>query len=185
MTTTQEIHLQVFSCGGTIDKVYFDAKSEYEVGDPQILSIFQEANVSFRYSIHQLMRKDSLEMTDLDRAAVREAVEECNSRHILITHGTDLMPETARALIGVPGKTVVLTGSMTPARFQKSDAEFNIGCAVGALMSLPEGVYIAMNGCVFPAGHVRKNRSQGRFELMTGVDEKVSNATDLDRDDTK
>ncbi len=166
MTQPHEIHLQIFSCGGTIDKVYFDAKSEYEVGDPQILAIFQEANVSFRYSIQQLMRKDSLEMDDNDRVLVRKAVEECQAKHILITHGTDLMPETAQALLGIAGKTIVLTGSMTPARFQRSDAEFNIGCAVGALMSLPEGVYIAMNGCVFPGGRVRKNRSEGRFELI-------------------
>jgi L-asparaginase len=111
------------------------------------------------------MRKDSLEMTDQDRQLVRKAVEECSAKRILLTHGTDLMPETARALIGIPEKTIVLTGSMTPARFQKSDAEFNIGCAVGALMSLPAGVYIAMNGCVFPADRVRKNRTQSRFEL--------------------
>jgi L-asparaginase len=160
-----EVQLQVFSCGGTIDKVYFDAKSEYEVGEPQILAIFQEANVTFRYSIQQLMRKDSLEMTDEDRQLVRKAVEECPANRVLLTHGTDMMPETARALIGIPEKTIVLTGSMTPARFQKSDAEFNIGCAVGALMSLPAGVYIAMNGCVFPADRVRKNRTQSRFEL--------------------
>ena len=165
MLDPNEVQLQVFSCGGTIDKVYFDAKSEYEVGEPQILAIFQEANVTFRYSIQQLMRKDSLEMTDQDRQLVRKAVEECSAKRILLTHGTDLMPETARALIGIPEKTIVLTGSMTPARFQKSDAEFNIGCAVGALMSLPAGVYIAMNGCVFPADRVRKNRTQSRFEL--------------------
>ncbi len=136
MIDPNEVQLQVFSCGGTIDKVYFDAKSEYEVGEPQILAIFQEANVTFRYSIQQLMRKDSLEMTDEDRQLVRKAVEECSANRILLTHGTDMMPETARALIGIPEKTIVLTGSMTPARFQKSDAEFNIGCAVGALMSL-------------------------------------------------
>ena len=165
MLDPNEVQLQVFSCGGTIDKVYFDAKSEYEVGEPQILAIFQEANVTFRYSIQQLMRKDSLEMTDEDRQLVRKAVEECPANRVLLTHGTDMMPETARALIGIPEKTIVLTGSMTPARFQMSDAEFNIGCAVGALMSLPAGVYIAMNGCVFPADRVRKNRTQSRFEL--------------------
>jgi L-asparaginase len=158
-------HLQIFSCGGTIDKLYFDAKSEYEVGDPQVLTIFQEANVTFRYSIQSLMQKDSLEMNDDDRQQVRQAVENCASKLILITHGTDMMPDTAKALMGIPGKTIVLTGSMTPARFQRSDAEFNIGCAVGAVMCSPPGVYIAMNGCVFPADKVRKNRDKSRFEL--------------------
>jgi L-asparaginase len=160
-----ELHLQIFSCGGTIDKLYFDAKSEYEVGDPQILTIFQEANVTFRYSIQSLMQKDSLEMDDNDRQMVRKAIEECPSRLILITHGTDKMPDTAKTLLGIPDKTIVLTGSMTPARFQRSDAEFNIGCAVGAVMCSPPGVYIAMNGCVFPADRVRKNREMSRFEL--------------------
>lgn len=159
-------YLQIFSCGGTIDKLYFDAKSEYEVGDPQVLSIFQEANVAFRYSIQSLMQKDSLEMDDADRQLVRQAVENCPVRLILITHGTDRMPDTARALMGIPEKTIVLTGSMTPARFQRSDAEFNIGCAVGAVMCSPPGVYIAMNGCVFPADRVRKNRERSRFELI-------------------
>jgi L-asparaginase len=161
-----ELYLQIFSCGGTIDKLYFDAKSEYEVGDPQVLTIFQEANVTFRYSIQSLMQKDSLEMNDEDRHFVRQTVEKCPWRLILITHGTDKMPDTARALLGIPGKTIVLTGSMTPARFQRSDAEFNIGCAVGAVMCSPPGVYVAMNGRVFPADRVRKNRDKARFELV-------------------
>jgi L-asparaginase len=160
-----QLFVQIYSCGGTIDKVYFDAKSEYEVGEPQILSIFQEANVSFNYSILSLLRKDSLEMDDLDRQLIRQTVECCPHRYILITHGTDRMPQTAKSLLGIPEKVIVLTGSMTPARFQKSDAEFNIGCAVGALMCAPPGVYVAMNGCVFPGDRVIKNVAQSRFEL--------------------
>ena len=166
MTESSKPHLQIFSCVVTIDKLYVDAKSEYEVGEPQILSIFQEANVSFSYSIQSLMQKDSLEMDDEDRQLVRQAVEQCEATRILITHGTDKMPDTARSLMGIEGKTIVLTGSMTPARFQRSDAEFNIGCAVGAVMCSPPGVYIAMNGCVFPADRVRKNVEKSRFELI-------------------
>lgn len=158
--------LAIFSCGGTIDKVYFDAKSEYEVGEPQIETIFREANVGFEYTIESLLQKDSLEMTDADRTLIRSKVVECAVSHILLTHGTDTMPETARSLGDISGKTIVLTGSMTPARFQRSDAEFNIGCAVGAVLSMPPGVYIAMNGRVFPGDRVRKNREQGRFELI-------------------
>jgi L-asparaginase len=161
-----EQHVQIFSCGGTIDKIYFDAKSEYEVGEPQIEMIFRDANVGFSYSIESVLRKDSLEMTDDDRQLIRGKVLACQSRHVLITHGTDTMPETARCLQGLADKVIVLTGSMTPARFQRSDAEFNIGCAVGALFSCAAGVYIAMNGCVFPGNRVRKNRLAGRFELM-------------------
>jgi L-asparaginase len=160
------MHVQIFSCGGTIDKVYFDAKSEFEVGEPQILEIFRRANVSFDYSIESLMRKDSLDMNDEDRALIRSRIAASEYQRFLITHGTDTMPETALVLSGLSKKTIVLTGSMTPARFEASDAEFNIGCAVGALQSRSPGVYIAMNGRVFPAGHVRKNREAGRFERI-------------------
>jgi L-asparaginase len=160
------MHIQIFSCGGTIDKVYFDAKSEYEVGEPWIVEIFRRANVSFEYSIESLMRKDSLDMNDEDRALIRSRIEASQHQRFLVTHGTDTMPETAQVLSGLSDKSIVLTGSMTPARFEASDAEFNIGCAVGALQTHRPGVYIAMSGCVFPAGHVRKNQKARRFEWI-------------------
>ncbi|MEC8557221.1 MAG: asparaginase domain-containing protein [Planctomycetota bacterium] len=159
-------HIQIFSCGGTIDKVYFDAKSDYEVGETQIQEIFRRANVCFEHSIASLMRKDSLEMTDTDRELICGEVKKCSHSRILITHGTDTMPDTARALSHLTERTIVLTGSMTPSRFEASDAEFNIGCAVGALLSQPPGVYIAMNGIVFAGDKVRKNREAGRFEVI-------------------
>ena len=154
----------ILSCGGTIDKVYFDAHSEYEVGEPQIEVIFRQSRVAFEYQIESLFRKDSLEMTDADRQQIRQRVAEAEQRRILITHGTDTMADTAEVLRDMTGKVVVLTGSMMPARFSATDAEFNIGCAVGALQSQSPGVYVAMNGCVFAAGSVRKNRQAGRFE---------------------
>ena len=160
------MHVQIFSCGGTIDKVYFDAKSEYEVGEPRIVEIFRRANVSFEYSIISLMRKDSLDMIDEDRELIRSRIATSEHQRFLITHGTDTMPETAQVLSALTDKTIVLTGSMTPARFEASDAEFNIGCAVGALQGQKSGVYIAMNGRIFSAGHVRKNREAGRFEWI-------------------
>lgn len=158
--------VQIFSCGGTIDKVYFDAKSEYEIGNPTISDIFRQANVGFEFSIEPVMRKDSLDMTDEDRNLIRDRISACDTELVLVTHGTDTMPITAQALQGIKGKTIVLTGSMTPALFAVSDAEFNIGCAVGALLSKPAGVYIAMNGIVFDGDRVRKNREAGRFESV-------------------
>jgi L-asparaginase len=154
----------IFTTGGTIDKVYFDAKSEFEVGEPQIGHILREAMVGFEFEVRSLMQKDSLEMTDADRKLIRAAVEHCMEPLVLITHGTDTMAETAAALAGIPRKTIVLTGALSPARFRSTDAIFNIGSAVAAVQSLPEGVYVAMNGRVFRAGHVRKNREQNRFE---------------------
>lgn len=156
--------IQVFACGGTIDKVYFDAKSDYQVGEPQVRAIFEMANVLVDFQIASLMCKDSLDITDLDRQQIRQAVVDCQTTRILITHGTDQMPETARALQGIPGKTIVLTGATTPARFSGSDARFNVGCALGAVQSLPEGVYIVMNGQILKGHRVKKNRSLSRFD---------------------
>ena len=158
------MEIKILTVGGTIDKIYFDAQSEFQVGEPQIGELLQEANVNFDYSVESLLRKDSLDMTDEDRQLVRAAVERDTADHILITHGTDTMADTARALVGVAGKTVVLTGAMQPASLRKSDAIFNIGFAIAALQRLDEGVYVAINGQVFDPRHVHKNREQQRFE---------------------
>jgi L-asparaginase len=158
------MRLRVISTGGTIDKVYFDAASAYEVGEPQVGPVFRESNVTFDFVVESVMQKDSLAMTDADRALIRARVEAAPEQLILITHGTDTMTATAAQLEGLPGKVIVFTGSMQPARFRASDAVFNLGCAVGALQALPPGVYIAMNGRVAPAGSVQKNRAQSRFE---------------------
>ena len=156
--------IQIFSVGGTIDKIYFDENSEFAVGDPQILELLDEANVTFDFHVTSLMRKDSMQMTDADRMLIREACETCAHDRILITHGTDTMAQTGRALDGIAGKVIVLTGAMQPARFRVSDAIFNIGYAIAALQLLGEGVYVAMNGQVFPPDHLRKNREKLRFE---------------------
>ena len=156
--------LKIFTTGGTVDKVYFDDLSHYEVGEPQIVEVLKEAEVNFEYEIEEIARKDSLYMTDEDRCLLRDRIEASPERLILITHGTDTMVQTALFLMGIPGKTIVLTGALRPARFKTSDAEFNVGCAIGALQVLQPGVYIAMSGRVFPAEHVRKNREAGRFE---------------------
>ena len=158
----REIH--IITTGGTIDKVYFDARSAYEVGDPQIVSILSEVSVAARFRVETLFRKDSLDLTDEDRTLLRDKVVESSSRNVLITHGTDTMVETAGALAGVEGKVIVLVGSLSPARFKGTDAEFNIGFAFAAVQLLPEGVYVAMNGCAFRHDRVRKNPELNRFE---------------------
>jgi L-asparaginase len=156
--------IKFFTTGGTIDKVYFDAKSEFEVGEPQVREVVENSNVVFDYEIESILRKDSLDMTDEDRQLVRRRIEAEPCPLVVITHGTDTMIETAKGLNGVPNKTIVLTGSMQPARFRVTDAIFNIGSAIGAVQSLAPGVYIAMNGCVFDPKGVRKNREKNRFE---------------------
>lgn len=156
--------LEIFTTGGTIDKVYFDAKSTFEVGEPQIEEVLREANLAIDYRVTSLMRKDSLELTDTDRRVIRAAVEQTASRQIVITHGTDTMINTARNLGGLPGKTIVLTGAMQPARFRFTDAVFNIASAIMAVQTLPAGVYIAMNGRIFDPLTARKNVALNRFE---------------------
>lgn len=156
--------IKIFTTGGTIDKIYFDAKSEYEVGDPQITEILVDAGVTVAYEVETVLRKDSLDLTEADRRLVIERVRREPAERVLITHGTDTMVETALRLRDIPGKTIVLVGSLSPARFRNSDAVFNIGFAMAAVQALPEGVYIAMNGHVFDPLHVRKNRETNRFE---------------------
>lgn len=156
--------IQIFTTGGTIDKVYFDRKSDYQVGRPSVVEILREANVQLEVACETLMQKDSLELTDADRALIRQRVADCLHRRVLITHGTDTMIDTALVLADIADKTVVFTGSMQPARFKYSDAEFNVGCAIVAVQLLPAGVYIAINGQVFDPRRVRKNRQLNRFE---------------------
>lgn len=155
--------LHIFTTGGTIDKVYFDALSEFQVGESPLDSILREANVGIDYELTSLMKKDSLELTDADRETIHAAVAASTCDHILITHGTDTMVQTAMRLADIPYKTIVLTGAMQPARLRSTDAIFNVGFAISfAVLPLP-GVYIAMNGQVFPADQVRKDREAGRF----------------------
>ena len=125
--------VQIFSTGGTIDKLYFDALSEYQIGDPMASELLDQARVGFNYAIEPLIKKDSLELDDDDRELIHAKVAACPAAHILITHGTDTMTVTAAALADIQDKVIVLTGAMQPARFRDSDALFNLGLAVGAL----------------------------------------------------
>jgi L-asparaginase len=158
--------VSIIAVGGTIDKVYFDARSSYEVGPPNIARILGELNLTISYSVNSLMRKDSLDLTDDDRQLIYETVRDDPSPRILITHGTDTMVLTARRLTSIPNKTIVLTGAIEPALFKTSDAVFNIGCAIAAVQILPAGVYIAMNGAVLAADRAVKNLNTNRFEQV-------------------
>lgn len=160
------MQIAIFTTGGTIDKVYFDAKGGYEVGVPMVQRILQDARVLVDVSVTELLRKDSLQMTDADRDTIRQALVDSATTRIIVTHGTDTMIETARVLKAVRDKTIVLTGALQPARFTDSDAPFNLGMAMAAVQTLPAGVYVVANGTVFPADGVRKNRELNRFEAV-------------------
>lgn len=160
------MQIKIFTTGGTIDKNYFDARSEYEVGDPQIMDILRIANVRIPYAVETLLRKDSLDLNEDDRKIIVERIQREPCSKILITHGTDTMVETAQALEVVTNKTMVLVGSLNPAKFKNSDAEFNIGFALAAVQTLEPGAYITMNGRIFSSGNVRKNRERNQFESI-------------------
>ena len=159
--------IKIFTTGGTIDKIYFDQKSKYEVGEPTIDEVLQEANVTVDYRCEKIMRKDSLDLTEEDRQRIYEVIEADTHQQIVITHGTDTMIQTAQKLQPLAKeKVIVLTGSMMPAKFKSSDAMFNIGGALIAVQTLPPGVYIVMNGQIFNPGQARKNVELNRFETL-------------------
>lgn len=156
--------IKFITTGGTIDKIYFDDLSQFEVGESQVKHILAEGLAAFEFDIVPLMHKDSLDINAEDRQKMHDFIAADDATRFVITHGTDTMPETAEALRDLDGKTIVLTGALTPARFRTTDAIFNVGMAVAAAQLASPGVYIAMSGQVFTAGAVRKNRDKNRFE---------------------
>jgi L-asparaginase len=158
--------IRFITTGGTIDKIYFDELSQFEVGESQVRHILAEGMVDFEFDVVSLLQKDSLEVTDEDREMVRAYIENDDATHYIVTHGTDTMPQTAEVLSVLQGKTIVLTGALSPARFRTTDAVFNVGMAVAAVQITAPGAYIVMSGQLFEAGNVRKNRAENRFEAI-------------------
>ncbi len=153
----------VLTTGGTIDKTYFDALSTFQVGESQVTHLLEMAGVVVPFHVSELMRKDSLELVDEDLELIARAVTNAEATRIIITHGTDTMTKTAAHLKAVAGKTVVFVGALVPARFREGDAVFNLGMAFATVQIAPPGVYITMNGTVFKAGEVVKDRSRNAF----------------------
>ena len=156
--------LLVLTTGGTLDKVYFDALSEFQVGEPVAANILMAMNVNFEYEVIEICRKDSLELTEQDRDKLKTTIESSDANHVLITHGTDTMVDSANHIGVQANKVIVFTGAMQPAAFSNTDAVFNIGTAIGAFSVAQSGTYIAMSGQVYPAGVVFKNYDSRRFE---------------------
>ncbi|MCW2367450.1 L-asparaginase [Sphingobium sp. B7D2B] len=161
--TQQDPRIHVLTTGGTIDKLYFDALSEYQIGESILSRLLEIARVKLPVEIEEVARKDSLELTADDRALIAARVAASPAERIVITHGTDTMTDTAAALAGISGKTIVSVGALTPARFSESDATFNLGMAFATAQIAPPGVYITMNGTVFRADQVVKDRAKGAF----------------------
>ena len=151
--------------GGTIDKDYPKQVEGYafEISEPAVRQILERVNPSFEYEVISLLRKDSLDLTVKDKKKIFEECEKANTDKIIITHGTDTMIETATFLTEVKNKTIILTGAFKPEKFTNSDADFNVGVAVGALNILGKGVFIAMNGGVFKYDEVKRDIETGKY----------------------
>ena len=158
--------IRFITTGGTIDKIYFDDLSQFEVGESQIQHILHEGLVDFDYEVIPLLHKDSLDITEEDRQKLHDYIAADAGDRYVVTHGTDSMADTAKVLADLEGKIIILTGALTPARFKTTDAMFNVGMAVAAAQLASPGVYIAMSGQVFPAGSAHKNRAENKFELL-------------------
>jgi L-asparaginase len=157
--------IKVFTAGGTIDKMYSEEKGtlNFSFGKQAVRELSEnKVKLNFEYDIERLLAKDSLEMTDEDRQLIKKACEGTIADKILITHGTDTMVNTAKVLSTIPNKVIVLTGASQPYKFRESDAEFNVGVAIGALNVLEKGVYLCMNGRVYQWDKCEK-RSDGWF----------------------
>jgi L-asparaginase len=159
--------IRILVTGGTFDKEYNEMTGALFFKETHLPQILAQGRCRLEVRIETVMMMDSLEMTDQDRQRILEACRQAPENQMVITHGTDTMVETAQALAaGLRGKTVVLTGAMVPYAFGSSDGLFNLGSALSFAQSLPEGIYIAMNGTYFPWDNVQKNRELGVFEKI-------------------
>ena len=159
--------IRIFVTGGTFDKTYDEIRGVLSFEDTHLSEMLRLGRSQVDVTVRTLMMVDSLEMTDADRQLIVRNCVQSSEERIVITHGTDTMVETARALAaGVPHKTIVITGAMIPYAFGSSDGLFNLGSALSFAQVLPPGVYIAMNGQHFAWDKVRKNRETGVFEPL-------------------
>jgi L-asparaginase len=159
--------IRVFVTGGTFDKEYDEIGGRLYFKDTHLPEMLRLARCRLEVRLETLMMMDSLDLRDGDRARIVESCRACVEQRIVVTHGTDTMAETARALhVAGVGKTVVLTGAMVPYAFGSSDGLFNLGSALSFAQVLPPGVYVAMNGRCLPGERVRKDRQTGIFEVL-------------------
>jgi len=159
--------IRIFVTGGTFDKTYNELTGQLFFKDTHLPEMLVLGRSRLDVQVRTLMMIDSLEMTEIDRELIADHCKRADTDKIIITHGTDTMAVTAEMLAEkVKDKTIVITGAMIPYKFGSSDGLFNLGSALAFVQSLPNGVYVAMNGKCFKAGNVRKNRQTGEFEAI-------------------
>ncbi|MBN1653123.1 MAG: asparaginase [Deltaproteobacteria bacterium] len=157
--------IKVFVTGGTFDKEYNELDGTLFFKETHLPEMLKRGRCRLDLDIQTLMLIDSLQMSDADRAIIRDSCRNCPIERIVITHGTDTMEKTARLLgKAIVDKTVVLVGAMIPYKFGSSDGLFNLGSALAFAQSLPHGVYVAMNGRYFTWDNVTKDKTTGEFQ---------------------
>lgn len=161
--------IRLLVTGGTIDKSYCPVEGQLSFSRTHVLAMLEQARVALpEEQVQTLLLKDSLDLTEADREVICDAAATATETSIIVTHGTDTMVQTAQRLAARRlAKTIVLVGAMVPYTFSNSDGLFNLGLAFGAVQLLPAGVYVAMNGRIFPWHAVRKNTAEGVFEETT------------------
>jgi L-asparaginase len=161
--------VSVILTGGTFDKVYDVVREQLVFQGGHVFSNIADAAYLTHLDVRPLMTVDSLDMDKAHRGEIVEAIESAPHARVIIVHGTSTILETARHLEDIFGrdeKTIVLTGSLKPARFEIVEAACNIGIALCAARYFPGGVYVALHGLVSPASSLRKDRDTGRFVLV-------------------
>jgi len=159
--------IRIFITGGTFDKEYDELTGELFFKDSHLSEMLKLGRCKTPVEIRTLMMIDSLSMTAGDRELITRQCEAAQENRIVITHGTDTMSDTAKILAeSIKNKTIVITGAMIPYKFGSSDGLFNLGSALAFVQTLPNGVYIAMNGRYFNWNNVRKNKQTGQFEEL-------------------
>ena len=156
--------LRILATGGTFDKHYDEIAGKLDFADTHLNQVIAQSRITLPVQLEAVAMLDSLDMQDADRSNVLYACQRATETAIVIIHGTDTMRETAHVLGNANlDKTVILTGAMIPYEIANSDALFNFGFACGIAQTLPNGVYIAMNGQIFNWDNVKKNRTAGVF----------------------
>lgn len=162
--------IRIFITGGTFDKEYNELNGELFFKDSHLHEMLNLGRCKADVEIRTLMMIDSLGMTDEDRELISHQCETCEEDKIVITHGTDTMANTAQFLAKrIKNKTIVITGAMIPYKFGSSDGLFNLGSALAFVQTLPNGIYVAMNGRYFNWDNVRKNKQTGEFEELNHI----------------
>lgn len=162
----ESTQVTLLTTGGTIDKIYSLA-GELEIGDPAAAEILEIVRPTVPVTVESVLRKDSLDIVDADRQVLVDRLNTLEATHVVITHGTDTMTQTADYVLAhaenLAEKVIVFTGAMQPASLKVTDSHFNLGAALAAVQLLTPGVYLAMSGRIFPAGTVVKDRARGQF----------------------